>query len=174
MADTVRTLAALQTLLADNANGDISPQDLRDMLISLANTEDGGGGLGLPSYAALDAGRMREVLTPTDVDAQHNTLTVAQIVAGIVVHTSVTGGGTVTTDTAANIVAGDSGVGALASDGQVIRCYYINDGDQTLTFAGGDSVTIADTGQTIGNNESAVLLFRRTGAGTVTMYTLGA
>jgi hypothetical protein len=39
MADTVRTLAALQTLLADNATGEISPQDLRDMLVSLASTQ---------------------------------------------------------------------------------------------------------------------------------------
>ena len=37
MADTARTLAALQTLLADNATGDISAQDLRDMLVSLQN-----------------------------------------------------------------------------------------------------------------------------------------
>lgn len=35
MADTVRTLAALQTLLADNTTGDISAQDVRDMLVSL-------------------------------------------------------------------------------------------------------------------------------------------
>lgn len=35
MADTVRTLAALKTLLADNTTGLISPQDLRDLLVSL-------------------------------------------------------------------------------------------------------------------------------------------
>lgn len=35
MADTVRSLAALQSLLADNTSGAISPQDVRDMLISL-------------------------------------------------------------------------------------------------------------------------------------------
>ena len=34
MVDTVRTLAALQSLLADNATGDISAQDVRDMLVS--------------------------------------------------------------------------------------------------------------------------------------------
>lgn len=34
MVDTVRTLAALQALFADNASGDISPQDLRDFLVS--------------------------------------------------------------------------------------------------------------------------------------------
>lgn len=35
MVDTVRTLSALQTLLADNTSGDISPQDVRDMLVSV-------------------------------------------------------------------------------------------------------------------------------------------
>lgn len=34
MVDTVRTLAALQTLFANNTSGDISPQDLRDFLVS--------------------------------------------------------------------------------------------------------------------------------------------
>lgn len=34
MPDTVRTLASLQTLLADNTSGDISAQDVRDMLVS--------------------------------------------------------------------------------------------------------------------------------------------
>lgn len=37
MADTLRTIAALQTLLADNTVGAISPQDLRDMLVSLGD-----------------------------------------------------------------------------------------------------------------------------------------
>lgn len=37
MTDTVRTVAALQAILADNANADITPQDLRDMLVSLAS-----------------------------------------------------------------------------------------------------------------------------------------
>lgn len=34
MADTQRSLVALQSLLADNSTGDISPQDLRDFLVS--------------------------------------------------------------------------------------------------------------------------------------------
>ena len=34
MADTERTLAALQALFPDNSSGEISPQDLRDFLIS--------------------------------------------------------------------------------------------------------------------------------------------
>lgn len=35
MADTQRTIPALLTLLADNTAGDISPQDIRDMLVTL-------------------------------------------------------------------------------------------------------------------------------------------
>jgi hypothetical protein len=35
MADTPRTLAALQALLADNTSAAISPQDIRDMLVSV-------------------------------------------------------------------------------------------------------------------------------------------
>jgi hypothetical protein len=34
MVDTVRSLSALQTILADNITGDITPQDVRDMLVS--------------------------------------------------------------------------------------------------------------------------------------------
>lgn len=34
MADTPRTVAALQALFANNTSGDISPQDLRDFLVS--------------------------------------------------------------------------------------------------------------------------------------------
>ena len=42
MADTQRTLAALQALLPDNTSGDISPQDVRDFLVSAS-----------PNYGAL-------------------------------------------------------------------------------------------------------------------------
>lgn len=37
MADTRRTVAALQALFPDNATGDISPQDLRDFLVSASS-----------------------------------------------------------------------------------------------------------------------------------------
>lgn len=120
----------------------------------------------------VPAGRIREVMTPTDVDAQDNTLSAAQILGGVVVHTSATAGGTVTLDTAANIVAGIP----LDADGQCVACWYINDGNQTLTFAndGGSTAVVADTGQTIATNESALLLFRRVNATSVVMYMVGA
>lgn len=36
MVDAIRTLSALQTLLADNSSGALEPQDERDMMVSLA------------------------------------------------------------------------------------------------------------------------------------------
>jgi len=35
MADTIRTRAQILALIADNSTGEISPQDLRDMMVSL-------------------------------------------------------------------------------------------------------------------------------------------
>jgi hypothetical protein len=43
MTDTARTLTAIKTLLADNANGAISPQDVRDGIESIVNPVVGGG-----------------------------------------------------------------------------------------------------------------------------------
>lgn len=126
------------------------------------------------AQTARFAGRLMETMSVTDVDAQNNTLSVAQIAGGIVVHTSVTAGGTVTTDTAANIIAGSSGIGVMDANGQCISCHYINDGTQVLTLAGDTGVTIADTGQTIAADEAALLVFRRVSGTTVTCYILGA
>ena len=105
----------------------------------------------------------------TDENSQNVTLTAAEIKGGIVVHTSQTVGGTTTTDTAANIVAGIP----LTADGQCIKCYYINDGGEDITFAGGTGVTVADTGQLCLEDEGVILILRRTGATAVTMYTIG-
>jgi hypothetical protein len=113
-------------------------------------------------------------LTVTDNDAQNNTLTVAELVGGITVHTSVTGAGTITTDTAANIIAGSNGSGKLAENNQCYEHWYVNDGGQTLTFSGGTGVTIADVGQTIVSNEAALLLICRTSSTAVTLYIIGA
>lgn len=112
--------------------------------------------------------RVTEVLTVTDDNARHLTLAAEDIKGGINVHTTTTGGGTVTVDTAANIIAKVP----LTEDNQCITSYYVNDGDQTATFAAdsGATVTIADTGNTVLTNEAAVLLWRRTSATAVTLY----
>ena len=115
------------------------------------------------------AGRITQALTATDNDAQHNTLSAAEIKGGIVVHTSATGAGNVTTDTAANII---SGIPLTAND-QCVKCYYMNDGDQDLTFVGGTDVDIADDGQLCIAGAGNVLIFRRTSSTEVSMYSLG-
>ena len=112
------------------------------------------------------AGRITETLTAVDDNSQNMTLAAADVLAGINVHTSATGGGTVTTDTAANLISGIP----LSADNQTVVSYYINDGDQTATFAGGTNVTVADTGSTVLTNEAAVLLWRRTSSSAVTLY----
>jgi len=43
MTDTARTLSAIKELLADNTTGQISPQDVRDAIESIANPIAGGG-----------------------------------------------------------------------------------------------------------------------------------
>lgn len=109
-------------------------------------------------------------LTATDVNAQHNTLTAAQILGGFVVHTSAVGAGNVTTDTALNIIAGCG----LVEDGDTAEVYYINDGTQTLTMVAGTGVTIANIALTILTNKGVSLLFRRTSPTAVSVYIVGA
>jgi len=114
--------------------------------------------------------RVTEILTVTDDDSQDMTLAAEDIKKGINVHTSATGGGTVTVDTAANIISKIP----LTEDGQSIVSYYINDGDQTATFAVATGTTIADVGNTVLTNEAAVLLWRRTSATTVVLYVVSS
>ena len=127
------------------------------------------GGLVDATTTSDDGGRFIEYLTAVDDDSTDFTLAAADIVAGINVHTSVTGDGTVTTDTAENIIAGVP----LTVDGQTIVSYYVNDGDQEVDWAGGTDVTIADSGQIIQANNGAIVIWQRTAATTVTCYLIG-
>ena len=54
MVDTVRTLTALATLLADNKSGQISPQDVRDLMVSLAQIFKESGGTEMTLGAVAD------------------------------------------------------------------------------------------------------------------------
>lgn len=113
-----------------------------------------------------EAGRRTESLTVVDDNSINMTLAAADILAGINVHTSVTSAATVTTDTAANIISDLP----LTVDNQAVTSYYLNDGNQVATFLGGNSVTVADVGNTILANEAAVLIWRRVTSTTVTLY----
>lgn len=83
--------------------------------------------------------------TITDIDAQNATPTIAQILGGMIVHTSVTGAGTVTVPTGTAMSAGISGVAV----GSTIHWLYYNDGSQTATIT-------ADTGHTLVGGTAAV------------------
>ena len=78
----------------------------------------------------------------TDVDAQNATPTIAQILGGIIKHTSVTGAGTVTVPTGTAMSAGVSGVAV----GTVVKWLYHNDGNQTATItAAADHTLVGGT-----------------------------
>lgn len=130
--------------------------------------------VGGASLAAFTPGGLVRSMTRTDIDAQNGTLSAAGIKGGLIVHTSTTGGGTLTFDTADNILALFPGIAV----GDVIECFLINDGDQTDTLAAdaGPTITLVDAGQTIASNESAHLLLLVTAVAdpAITVYHVGA
>jgi len=97
----------------------------------------------------------------------------AEAIAGGLITRDPNGAGrTDTTATAAAIIAACN----LTADGDTVKCYVVNTADaaEVITLAGGDGVTISNVGQTVAQNESAVLLFRRASSTTVTLYVFGA
>ena len=103
-------------------------------------------------------------ITVTDVDAQNHTLTAAEFLTGIVLHTSVTGAGSITFDTAANLIS----TLELESDNEVATCLYINDGAENVTLNGGTPAGVTYVNNpTIAAEGSATLVVRRTGASAV-------
>jgi hypothetical protein len=84
--------------------------------------------------------------TITNIDAQNATPTIAQILGGVIIHTSVTGAGTATVPTGALMSAGVSGVAV----GSTVRWVYYNDGNQTVT------ITPAASGHTLVGGTAAV------------------
>jgi len=128
-------------------------------------------GLTTLAFNVVNEGRQIETLTVAAETTQDRTLLAAEIKGGIVVHTTTSGAGDdeVTTDTAANIIAGIP----LTADNQCVKCYYINDGDQEMTFVGDTGVTILDNTQLCPPQGGTTLIFRRTGGSAVTMYMIG-
>jgi len=108
-----------------------------------------------------------------DTTAGNLTITAAFLLTGLITRDPNGAGRTDTTDTAANIIAG---IPALSVDGAVWPVILINTADaaEAITLAGGTGVTISNVGQTIAQNESALLLFRRTSSTAITLYIIGA
>jgi len=112
----------------------------------------------------------RSVTNITTVGA--GTYTAAQLLTGIITRDPSGAARTDTTDTALALI---SGLG-LAADGDIFECILINTADaaEAITLAGGTDVTVNNAGQTLAQNESALLVFRRASATTVTLYIVGA
>jgi hypothetical protein len=118
-------------------------------------------------------GRINPNLTTTNLaTAGAGTYTAAAIAGGLITRDPNGGGRTDTTDTAVAIIAACS----LGADGETAACVVINTADaaEAITLAGGAGVTISNVGQTIAQNESAVLYFQRASATTVTLHIVGA
>lgn len=106
-----------------------------------------------------------EGLTREDQDAQNATLLAATLAKGLLVHTSVTGGGTLTVDTGANLDAAFP----TWQIGETRRCHYVNDGDQTVTLTGATGTTrLAAT--TIATLQGATIVFLKTAAATYIVW----
>lgn len=76
--------------------------------------------------------------TITNIDAQSATPTIAQILGGVVIHTSVTGAGTATVPTGTAMSAGVAEVAV----GSTIKWTYYNDGNQTVTITAATDHTL--------------------------------
>ncbi len=76
--------------------------------------------------------------TITDIDATNGTPTATQCLGGVIIHTSVTGAGTLTVPTGANL-----SLLAGTTVGSMFKTLYHNNGDQTVT------ITTAASGTTL-------------------------
>lgn len=112
--------------------------------LSGAVTASGGVSGGAGSFTTLTATGLTKTPnrvsqnTITDIDAQNATPTIAQILGGVIVHTSVTGAGTATVPTGTAMSAGISGVAV----GSTIHWLYYNDGSQTVTITAATDHTL--------------------------------
>ena len=123
--------------------------------------------------AVESGGKVVPNLTVSNITtAGPETYTAAQIGGGVIARDPNGAARTGTTDTAAALIVAL----ALMSDGDSAMCYLINTADaaEAITLAGGTGVTLNNAGQTIAQNESALLLFLRTSSTAVTLYIVGA
>lgn len=104
-------------------------------------------------------------LTQVDVDSQHATLAAATLKSGLLVHTSTTGAGNLTVDTATNLDAAFP----EWQVGETMDCHYVNDGNQTVTLTGATGVTRVSA-QTIATLQGRRIVFLKTAASTYIVW----
>lgn len=132
-----------------------------------------GGSVALKGNANLGSYPVENHLLTNDNTAGAITLTAAMLKTGLITRDPNGANRTDTFDTAANILAA---IPALANDGDIFRVYLINTADaaETITLAVAAGLTIANVGQTLAQNEAAMLLLRRTSSTTIVVYIVGA
>lgn len=104
-------------------------------------------------------------VTRVDVDSQNATLPASTLLAGLLVHTSVTGAGTLTVSTGALLEAAFP----EWQVGEVYSCFYLNDGDQTVTLTG-DTGTTRLSAQTIATLQGRMIRFLKTATDTYSVW----
>ncbi len=114
---------------------------------------------------AIGIGGISRGMTRVDVDSQNATLPAATLLKGLLVHTSASGGGTLTVDTAANL---DTAFPEWAI-GETMQCSYVNDGNQTVTLTGASGTTAVGA-LTILTLKGAVIVFLKTAASTYIVW----
>lgn len=136
MPDTIRTFAQLQTLLADNSSQAISAQDLRDMLISLANTVDGGGGLGHPSWVSFGVQVGGGVRTLKLTDDENGSAGLQALGPGVQMFIAAADGDATHAGGELHIKSGDGSAGA-SNGGDIQFVGGLGDSGANITIAGG-------------------------------------
>jgi len=121
------------------------------------------------------AGRMLETLTLTNyATGGAYAIPAAAIAGGLITRDPNGGARTDTLPTGALLDA--EFTSPAMSVGDTVTCMYMNTADaaETITFAVNTGMTIEDVAQTVAENESAYLVFRKTGAATFNCYIIGA
>lgn len=113
-----------------------------------------------PSGYGTDGGMVQE-----DQDAQNATILAATLAKGLLVHTSATGGGTLTVDTGANL---DTAFPEWQI-GEARVCHYVNDGNQTVTLTG-DTGSTRLAATTIATLQGRRIVFLKTAAATYSVW----
>jgi len=113
---------------------------------------------GITLFSINGSGRINHALvTRVDIDAQNGTLTAANVRTGFIVHTTVTGAGTITCPTGVALEAEFPDM----TVGDCVEMYYLNDGTQTATLTGAAGTT-ALSAQTIATLQGRTFVFRKT------------
>jgi len=109
----------------------------------------------------------------TQVDLTSNgavTYAAADIVSGYILDTSHTGAVTATTATAVLIIAAMAAAGMSTAVGTSFDFIVVNDGNQTVTMAGGTDVTLYGAALTMATTKASIWRVLVTSATTLSMF----